>query len=101
MTAPATEEDVRAKVCEVVARVAAADTHTDVRIGPETSLVDDIGLDSLKFVDLAMALEDALSIPSFPMQDWVDSEMTAEPGERFTVRSLGEACLKTLAEQSV
>src|SRR6185312_15427617 len=53
------------------------------RLEPATSLVDDLGLDSIRFVDLAFALEDALDLEEFPMQAWADAEAN-RAGRRFT-----------------
>lgn len=62
-----------------------------------SSLVDDLGFDSLKFVDLALALEDELCIVEFPVQAWYDAEY-ALSDRRFTVASLVAACEQCLAE---
>jgi acyl carrier protein len=59
-------------------------------IRPESSLIDDLALDSLKFVDLTLALERVFELDEFPMQDWVDLEAEKENG--FLVASLALAC---------
>jgi acyl carrier protein len=59
----------------------------------DSSLVDDLGLDSLKFVDLTLALEDAFGLPEFPMQRWVD-EQARKQRPAFTVSALARACLQ-------
>lgn len=61
----------------------------------ESSLVDDLELDSLKFVDLMGAIETAFGIDEFPMQAWVDAELERE-GSRFTVAALLDACLREM-----
>lgn len=53
-------------------------------------LVEDLGLDSLKFVDLTVALEEMLGLPRFPMQEWVDAQI--EHGLPLSVAELVEAC---------
>jgi acyl carrier protein len=58
----------------------------------ESDLIADLGLDSLKFVDLTVALEDTFRVDCFPMQEWVDS--CIDRGVRLTVRGLVEACTK-------
>lgn len=59
-------------------------------IGRESLLVDDLGVDSLKFVALTVLLEEALAIPEFPMQHWVDQcRRQAQP---LTVAALMRAC---------
>ncbi|HKP62232.1 MAG TPA: acyl carrier protein [Polyangiales bacterium] len=42
-------------------------------VDASSRLIEDLGLDSMKFVDLTVGLEEALGIPEFPMQDWVDA----------------------------
>lgn len=53
-----------------------------------TSLVDDLGLDSIRFLDLAVALENALGVVEFPLQEWLDEELTSRAEVRYTVGSL-------------
>ena len=57
-------------------------------------LIEDLGLDSLKFVDLTLRLEEALGIEEFPMQDWVDAQHEAQ--ESLSVGALVEACASVL-----
>jgi acyl carrier protein len=59
-----------------------------VHIDHDSSLVDDLGFDSLKMIDLVFALEDDLGIVEFPLQAWWDCELGKARGERFTVGSL-------------
>jgi acyl carrier protein len=66
----------------------------DKRIGRtdvcgSASLVDDLGLDSVRFVELTFALEDVFELEAFPMDDWAAKEMTRS-GKRFTVAALAE-----------
>jgi acyl carrier protein len=86
----------------VLGGVRAAILRVDRRVRPEAiraeaSLVDDLGLDSIKFVGLGIALEEALGIEEFPMQDWSDREAAREFG-RFTVASLVAVCMECLGE---
>lgn len=60
-------------------------------IGLDMSLVTDLGIDSIRLVDLTFALQDCVGIEDFPTQQWVDDEMRKD-GARFTVRSLVEHC---------
>ncbi len=60
-------------------------------ITPETSIVEELGLDSLKLLELTLAIETNLALTDFPMQDWYDAE-AAKDGARFTVESLAGAC---------
>ena len=49
-----------------------------------TSLVDDVGLDSLSFVDFGLRIESALGVTDFPLQDWVYEEaQRADAGYTF------------------
>lgn len=63
-------------------------------IGVETSLVDDLGLDSFLFVDLTVLLEEKLGVAGFPMQRWADAEL--ERGGRFTLGSLVALCAELI-----
>jgi acyl carrier protein len=62
---------------------------SDVKIEPDTSLVEDLGLDSLAFTDLTLRLEARLQIPELPLQDWIDAEGMRN-GPKFTLSSLSE-----------
>jgi acyl carrier protein len=84
---------VRAALIKVDRRFA------EVQLRPEASLVDDLGLDSIRFVDLAVALEDVFLIPEFPMQDWYDSE-SSRAADSFTLGSLAILCAALAREQS-
>lgn len=69
-----------------------------ITICPTTSLVDDLGLDSLRFVDLALAIERQLGIEDFPMQDWYDEECRRGQ-EGFTVGSLVLTCQRCIEDR--
>jgi acyl carrier protein len=82
---------IRAALAKIVENVPAGG------IGLDTSLVDDLGLDSIRFVDFAVALEETLGIPEFPLQGWIDAEL-GSPGEtRFTVRALLSYCRRAVS----
>lgn len=83
---------IRAALAKVVENVPAGG------IGLDTSLVDDLALDSIRFVDLAVALEEALGIPEFPLQGWIDAELASPDETRFTVRSLLEYCRRAVSQ---
>ena len=79
---------------EALARVRAAVLRVVWRNGvesddiqPESSLIYDLSFDSLRFVDLTVALEDELFCAIFPMQDWIDLQLNGAVGA-FTVESL-------------
>lgn len=89
-----TQEEIERVVAESIRTVASGMGNENVRIARDISLVDTIGLDSMRFVDLTVTLEEALHLENFPMQAWVDQEYERPPGERFTVGALVEACMK-------
>jgi acyl carrier protein len=53
-------------------------------------LVEDLGVDSLRFVDLTVGLEEALALDEFPMQEWVDECISR--GVALTIGELVDAC---------
>jgi acyl carrier protein len=55
-------------------------------IGPDSLLIEELGVDSLSFVDL----EDLLEVDEFPMQAWVDECVSHD--QPLTVGSLVAAC---------
>ncbi|HVW23980.1 MAG TPA: phosphopantetheine-binding protein [Polyangiaceae bacterium] len=57
-------------------------------IDESSSIVDDLGFDSLKMIDLVFALEEEIGISEFPLQLWYDREVGRVNGARFTVDSL-------------
>lgn len=67
------------------------------RLDERLSIVDDLGVDSLRFIDLAVALEESLNISEFPMQAWYDGEV-GKDAPRFTVESLLQVCELCLSE---
>jgi acyl carrier protein len=75
-------------ICEDYAR------DVDVRL--ESSLVHDLGFDSLMFVDLTVMLEERLGIEEFPMRAWADAERARENGRGYTFQSLLCACAEAL-----
>ena len=64
----------------------------EVAIRFDSSLVDDLGFDSLMFVELTVSLEDRLGVGEFPMRAWADEEARTKGVARFTVRSLVRTC---------
>ena len=89
-TAP---REVVQRVIDVLGRLMEESGIEAKELRADTSLIDDLALDSLMFVDLTLALERSFDIPEFPMQEWVDRE-AKEDGARFTVRSLSDACVR-------
>ena len=67
-----------------------------IEIRPESSLVTDLGLDSLSMVEAVAAIEGALGLAELPLARWRDQELE-KPGDRFTVASLVQLCLRDFA----
>jgi acyl carrier protein len=72
---------------------------TPAHVTMDASLVDDLGLDSLKFIDLALALESRLGVP-MRMEEWIGREELAQD-KRFTVGSAVRFCLEKLRDAGV
>lgn len=89
--------DLVAVVCKAVAEVQRQYGSVTPPVGPDASLIDTIGLDSIRFVDLTVELESALGVREFPMQDWVDAQRKDQG--RFLVRDLARECERLLEEQ--
>src|SRR5690348_6360015 len=68
--------------------LAAADSPLSISV--DSLLVEDVGLDSFKFVDLTVRLEQSLCLDEFPMQQWVDRQI--EFGSPLSVGSLVQEC---------
>jgi acyl carrier protein len=68
----------------------------DVEIRLESSLVADLGLDSLTLVEAVVALEQALGIERLSLEALNDRE-SGRGGERFTVASLVDLCMEQAA----
>lgn len=84
-------DPVYARVCEIIRRL----TRPTAPCSPGAHLIDDLGLDSLKFVDLTVELETAFGMDEFPMQAWLDERW--EDGLPITLGALVEACRERLA----
>lgn len=76
-------------VCAQLLALSSCDLSSTA-LSEHTKLVEDLGLDSLKFVDLTVNLEDALGIAELPMQEWIDAEL--EAGRSLTVGALIAVC---------
>jgi acyl carrier protein len=62
-------------------------------ITADSHLLLDVGLTSLKFVDLTLSLEKAFGFDEFPIQEWIDLEQSL--GDRgFRVQALVDACVQ-------
>ena len=69
-------------------------------IGMATSLTADLGLDSISFIEVAVALEKALEVDELPLGAWSDLESERDE-PRFTVGSLVELCQRQLQASNV
>ena len=86
-------DPVFSTVCSVLTSLDVPDL-TREQIRPSSLLVEELGIDSLRFVDLTVALEDAFGFPEFPMQRWVDECL--ESDEPLTVAALVTICQRML-----
>jgi acyl carrier protein len=82
-------EIVRAELLRV-RREQAPDFNVEIRM--DSSLVADLGLDSLSLVEAVVALEQALQIKHLSLEAL--SERESGRGERFTVESLVNLCME-------
>jgi acyl carrier protein len=92
-----TRERVTQSVLGLVTALAAELGYRGPTISTAASLLDDVGLTSIKFVDLTVGLEDLLQIEEFPMQRWIDEQAMLDEGARFTVGALVEECLRIVS----
>jgi acyl carrier protein len=60
----------------------------------DTSIMSDLGFDSITIVELACAVEDALQIGDLPLHAWFDQE-SEQTTKRFTVASFLEMVRQT------
>ena len=93
VTEHTTEAQTLEIVCATLARLPGVRTRA---LRPECLLLDEVGLDSLQFVDLTVGLERALRVARFPMQQWVDE--CFELDRPLTVGALAVACQAVLDE---
>ena len=63
-------------------------------IDPTPRLVD-LGIDSLRLMELTGDLERALAVPRLPIEDWLDQE-AARGEDGFRVASLVSLCAETV-----
>ena len=82
-----TRSELRVAVVQSVTLIATRHGFKGV-VEDSVSIIDALGLDSLRMVDLTVELEDRLGVAAFPMQDWVDAEAESVIGVRYTVGSL-------------
>ena|SRR5215831_21134854 len=90
-------EIVRREITRICAEQT-PDFKTDIR--PESSLVADIGLDSISMVEALVAIEQALGIHELSLAAWTDEELERD-GTRFTVGSLVDLCLQRTSAASL
>lgn len=95
---PPVEEDVLAAIQRTVEEVRSNAGLPSRPAELDHSLVDDLELDSLMFVDLTLILEENLQIAQFPMEDWAALE-SRKTGARFTIRSLMETAVQVVARE--
>lgn len=88
--------DVSDVVCASLAEICKTQGLFDGQILPELSIVDDLGFDSLLFVDLTVLLEERTALSDLQLLDWADRE-SMQRARRYTVRSLIEEVENCLA----
>ena len=91
------EDRVLEIVCRELARIRrehGGDANHEIR--PDSSLVADVGFDSLSMVEALVAVEQALGIDELSLVAWTDEELERE-GPRFTVASLVDVCRRRLS----
>ena len=70
-------------------------------ISPESHVIDDLGIDSLDFLDVAFAIDQAFDI-KMPLEKWVqdinDGKATTE--QYFVLQNLSEQIDKLIAAKS-
>jgi acyl carrier protein len=81
---------VRAALLQIEPRL----TERDLRAN--ASIVDDLGIDSIRIVDLTLALQDIFGCSGAPVQEWADEQERS--GQCYTIASLSERCGSWLAE---
>jgi len=72
----------------------------DAEIALRSSLVADLGLDSLSLVEAVVAIEQALRIDPLPLDALGECEAGRE-GERFTVGALVKLCMERVSAGTV
>lgn len=80
-------------VCRELAKLAPMEIE-ESHIRPENLLVEDLGIDSMKFASLTVGLESNLGIENFPMQRWIDDCVDA--GRQLSVAELVLACVNIM-----
>ncbi|MBN1656097.1 MAG: hypothetical protein JXA30_20180 [Deltaproteobacteria bacterium] len=88
-------EGIFLKIKEAILTVMEDSGMEKTEITMETSIVDDLGFTSLNFVDLTIAIEEALGIDGFPMLGWIDEE-NLKADKHFTVYSLVQKSLSSI-----
>jgi acyl carrier protein len=101
MPAPLEDASMKDRVFEIVRaellRVRRAQTpHFEADICMESSLVADLGLDSLTLVEAVVALEQALRIDHLSL-DALNDCVSDRDGARLTVESLVNLCMEHAA----
>ncbi len=65
-------------------------------INTNHSLTEDLGISSLRFFELTIALERTLRIEKFPIEEWIYAESLVE-GPRYTIESLVNKCMEIVS----
>ena len=78
---------VQAAVLRALRRVCESEGFDPAALISSASLVRDVRMDSLAFVEVTVALEEELGVASFPLQSWADEE-ALKPEGAYTLGSL-------------
>lgn len=90
----ATRDEVLRVIIGEIARLRHDGAGRSDDIRPESSLVLDLGIDSISMIEVAAAIEGALKIQELSLRTWRDRE-AERVGPRYTVGSLVDLCLET------
>ncbi|HMI93235.1 MAG TPA: phosphopantetheine-binding protein [Polyangiales bacterium] len=78
---------VQAAVLRALRRVCESEGFDPAALISSASLVHDMRMDSLVFVEVTVALEEELGVAAFPLQSWADEEALRAEGA-YTLGSL-------------
>lgn len=96
----APERSVEQAVLRALRRVCESEGFDSRALVPSASLVHDLRMDSLVFVEVTVALEDELGCERFPLQRWADEEALV-PEHAYTLASLVDFARRCCGEPVV
>jgi len=84
------QEKVSLQVRRALAEVSRLACPEDIR--PSMSLIDDLAIDSVKLIELTVALEDSLGVDECPLREWLDA--SDADTSAYTVATLVANCVR-------